>query len=377
MRRCRIATTISMIPALLIGTADPASSQSSRTETEGVGILIDISQSMRFSGDWQNDIRETIRDMLFGGRFDSTRWRTDGIFVPDGDVFLTAMQAGQPLYELDQPIVVVGFGEAANNPPFFAHIRDGRFSDLNDGSAFFSSSFPRQFTDDWTFLNLAKAVARNTFAEQYGIERWNLVLVSDFKPDPNYRGRLSDAADTFENRYPTTVREQTLVTFAYANDPKLKMHILRVHHTGVAGGTTTPPDPDPPPSEPPRIVLESPADGSKVSRIDRDHPLQFRWTRGDFDYYRFELRDRQNQRIRSDSTTRSVLTLTSGLPPGQYRWKVLGRSEVWRVYSPEQSFQVSRGFPWVLLLLPLAAGAYYGYLKWQEIRKQREADATI
>lgn len=339
----------------------------------GTAVLVDISGSMRYGGNWRDDVRQSLQDLLFGGRLDTLIWRTDGVLEEEGERFLDGLKAGQPLYHLGQPLLMVAFGEAGSRYPYFSSISVDRFSDLNAGSQFYRQNFPRSFDDDWTYLLLAKAIARDQMRDVEKRE-WYSIVISDFEEDvPPDDANLDPYADSLANAYETTIREQALVTFAYARDRRLKMRIWRVEYPGLEADEDTS---EPPPLTGAPIQLLQPSDGQVISEINRESPLQFRWSGvAGVDRYTVTLFEDDGSILQRVGSDRPLHSLIEPLPPGSYSWRVEGRRETGeRAISNSRSFEVRRSawpvFVWILLAI--AAVILLGVLRTKGILKRKQ-----
>lgn len=366
-----------LLLAVLAGV--PATPVGAQLDSAGLGtsVLVDVSRSMRFRGNWQASVRESVQDLLFGGRLDNRVWQTDGVLQGRGEAFLAELRAGRPLYELGEPLLMLSFGQITGEYPYFRDLDVQSFDALDGASQYYQARFPTDFDDPWTYLGLAKAVERDEMRGA-GRRRWHRVLISDVDSDqPDTGAQVDEAADSLASAYETTVNEQALVTFTYSGDRRLKLRIYEVVDPSPAAASV--PGPAAGPGSPTDAVgalrLLVPANGTVVERVDGRRPLQFRWrAEGGADRYTFVLRDRAGKEIQRISSSRALVARNEPLPRGTYRWTVEARQRDGnRAVSETRTFQVkgSGGLGGLLvLLLIMGVGAAYYFLRRSASRRK-------
>lgn len=328
----------------------------------GTAVLIDISASMRYKGNWQEEVRRTLNDLLFGGNINEDIWIVEGV---RDQIFYDGLKSGKiTLYRSGLPLLILPFGTVQKDEePFFNNIYLNRFDNLNRAKDFINNHFPSQFNDPWTFIDLAKAVARNKMVLDNKVKSWYLIIITDLeKSYPKKYIQKFPNADHIAIKYPTTVTEKAKVTFSYRKDKRLKMIIYTVEYQKPIGDNgpqiTT-------------ITLINPKNGMKIPKIDKRNILRFRWKNiKGVSIYSIIIRDKNNKIIDRKKTRRSVLSYNKPLKSGVYLWSVEGRlSTGGKAVSSRWRFEVGGqgggGFlVWVVLILLVGLPGYYFLNNW-------------
>ncbi len=326
----------------------------------GTAVLIDISASMRYKGNWKKDVRTSLNNLLFGGNLNEDIWIVEGIRDKE---FYDNLRSGKlTLYRPKLPLLLLPFGTVQNDEePFFKNIYLGRFDDVNRARDFINKHFPVQFNDPWTFIDLAKAVARNKMILDNKVRSWYLIIITDLeKSYPKKYIQKFSKADHIAMAYPTTVTEKAKVTFSYRKDRRLKMIIYTVEYKrpiddkqSKRTAITT-------------ISLLSPKNGTKIPKVDKRNILRFKWEAiNGVSVYSMIIRDKNNKIIDRRNTRRSMISYNKPLKSGVYFWSVEGRlSTGGKAVSSVWQFEVGGndgvGFlGWIVLILLIGLPGYY------------------
>lgn len=341
----------------------------------GVAVLVDVSGSMRFTAaNWKTEVRTSLNNFITGGTLNENVWRVDG---EADEAFVKRIRSGNPIYVPPRPLLVAQVGEIDASYPFLQTLQLRTPQTLNEAGAFLRRSFPQQFNDQWTYLDVGHAIMRDRMLEQ-GAKQWYVIQISD--EDPDYSEQTPEAARRLANGYAANLLTEEPLALAFRDDTALRMKLFR--YTSKVDPCETDSSrplcddaPGPEPSTPTstqRVRLRTPQAGASVE----EDAIEFRWTAtSGLSRFDLVLRDEEGGLVDRTRTRQKRHWTGEPLDGGTYTWHVVGYGETERVRSSEQSFSVageSSGAVWWLLgLLLVGGGAAYGYNFYQRRQRRR------
>lgn len=336
-------------------------------------VLVDVSRSIQQSH--FIEARSVVKNMLLGNPINNSN------FVMNLDP-RSSLKIGEgiPLVAKGKKIIIFPFGESWR----INHIVDPKVIDTpSDISTYFDNNYPRQVSDQKTYLELSKAKMAQ-IAKSQGIEEYILVLVSDNVHDdyggsnarPQYTAvqkALLDNFNTASNPY-VDIKQGTI---DFIDEELYKISIFSADITSWNPPPPPPPGIDSTVTKACQIRLTSFANGKKGREKEvKNNPVTFRWSAKNYPKgtkFTITIRSTTGNNKNNVSKLTTSNSFQTKLADDSYRVSVSSPiCAPTTTYIKVKTEKSGGGFLFLLLILGLLGGiGYWLYKRRQEdsIRK--------
>lgn len=244
-------------------------------------VLVDVSGTMKDS-QTNMEARSIIQEILLG-EFDYSKWQTKGWSKTKSNGVIPS----EVILKQGSHFCIIPFGNISTVHNYTGQV----FQNVDDFKSFYSSYYPTTFSDEWTYLTLAKAYV-GSIAFTYNIKAAYVFIYTDGIPestkkpygefdqhivdDWDYEGCNSAKKISILRKNSNNDRHYDIELWEFTSYPT---EILDTTDT-TKGRTGWPPPPPPPPSY---IKIDFPTDGkSKANphKVDNGQELTLRWSGG-------------------------------------------------------------------------------------------------
>jgi|LSQX01.3.fsa_nt_gb hypothetical protein len=186
---------------------------------ENVFILVDVSKSVK-----QNELlnaKKLVNDVLTGSYNGSS-------------YFSTNSPAPTFNFTSGSSIAIMHFGDKNTFTSSNAILH--KVNNINEVSSLISSEFRTNPTDDWTYLELAKAQCANFAMKGNGITKYTLVIVSDNTSDhlPNGKSGYNSTEQDLVNLLPTISNTSAGTNYIYNSRKAFTVLFQKINLSGSA-----------------------------------------------------------------------------------------------------------------------------------------------
>lgn len=341
-------------------------------------VLVDVSGSVRNIVPARQEARDILKDLVTRGQFNAGQYSNWEFSTAVGNLASIRQGGGNPLLGLNHRVFLRKAGE--KNTSLAPVASQNVCNSLLDFDQFLDDQFPTSFTDNWTYLKLAKASAAR-FALQNNTCSYLLIEVTDSRedriPSSPYSTEEQNLVDSYGVK--SNIETATVGIIRYKPESNYQIIISEVNIVGnncqqtapCAANNTQPSRPVPVAN--PRIVLNRLSDNDKEPEVlePNDGRLTLSWQCIDCPdavNYRVILKKsgtNQSEILVSESNLAREQLVVSDLSAGEYEFSVSASGTLVSIKSDKGYFKIKGGggFWIVLVLLALGLGGFAVYKK--------------